>query len=111
MVSKVGAFVCELESKGRKYEVEVAAVLEVSRTKEGCSQETISEDTLSDGLGDRRLPRPGESINPEDGGLVEVFSPRLDLGQDSLARAPEAASAISMLISSPTSTAATVQHG
>ena len=102
---------CELESKGGKYEVEVAAVLEVSRTKKGGSQETISEDTLSECLSDRRLPRPGESIKPEDGGLVEVFSPRLDLGQDSLARASEAASAISMLISGPTSTATTVQHG
>ena len=110
MISKVGVFVCELESKGRKYEAEVAAVLEVSRTKEGRSQETVSEDTLGDGLSDRRLPCPGEPIKPEDGGLVEVFSPGLDLGQDSLARAPEAASAISMLIPGPTSTTAAVQH-
>ena len=75
MVSKVGVFVCELESKGGKYKVEVAAVLEVSGTKEGGSQETISEDTLGDSLSDRRLPRPGEPIEPEDGGLVEIFSP------------------------------------
>ena len=109
-MSKVGVFVCELESKGREYEVEVAAVLEVSRTKEGRSQETVSEDALGDGLSDRRLPCPGEPIKPEDGRLVEVFSPRFDLGQDSLARAPEAASAISMLISSSTSAAAAVQH-
>ena len=110
MVSKVGVLVCELESKGGKYEAEVAAVFEVSRTKEGRSQETISEDTIGDGLSDRRFPRPGEPVQPEDGGLVEVFSPRLDVGQDSLARAPEAASAISMLVSSSTSTAAVVQH-
>ena len=110
MVSKVGVFVCKLESKGGKYEVEVAAVLKVSRTEKGCSQETISEDTLGDGLSDRRFPCPGESIKPEDGGLVEVFSPRLDLDQDSLARTPEAASAISMLISGSASTAAAVQY-
>ena len=91
--------------------MEVAAVLEVSGTKEGRSQETISEDTLGGGLSNRRFPRPGEPVQPEDGGLVEVLSPRLYLAQDSLARAPEATSAISMLISSPTSTAATVQHG
>ena len=109
-MSKIGVFVCELESKGGKYEVEVAAVLEVSRTKEGRSQETVSEDTLGDGLSNRRLPCPGESVQPEDGGVVEVFSPRLDVGQDSLARAPEAASAISMLIPGPTSTTAAVQH-
>ena len=110
MVSKVGVLVCELESKGGKYEAEVAAVLEVSRTKEGRSQETVSEDTLGDGLSDRRLPCPGGPVQPEDGGLVEVLSSRLDLAQDSLARAAEAASAISMLISSPTSTAAAVQY-
>ena len=100
----------ELESNGGEDEVQVAAVLKVSRTKEGRSQETVSEDTLGDGLSDRRLPCPGEPVQPEDGGLVEVLSPRLDLAQDSLARTPEAASAISMLISSPTSTAAAVQY-
>ena len=109
-MSKVGVFVCKLESEGGKYEVEVAAVLEVSGTKEGRSQETVSEDTLGNGLSDRRLPRPGESVQPEDGGLVEIPSPQLDLAQDSLARAPEAASAISVLISRPTSTAAAVQY-
>ena len=110
MISKVGVFVCELESKGRKYEVEVAAVLEVSRTKKGRSKEAVSEDMLSDGLSDCRLSRPGEPVQPEDRGLVEIFSPRLDLGQDSLARAPEAASAISMLITGATSTAAAIQR-
>ena len=110
MISKVGVFVCELESKGRKYEVEVAAVLEVSRTKKGRSKEAVSEDMLSDGLSDCRLSRPGEPVQPEDRGLVEIFSPRLGLGQDSLARTPEAASAISMLITSPMSTTAVVQH-
>ena len=110
MISKVGVFVCELESKGRKYEVEVAAVLEVSRTKKGRSKEAVSEDMLSDGLSDCRLSRPGEPVQPEDRGLVEIFSPRVDLAQNNLARAPEAASAISMLISSSTSAAAAVQH-
>ena len=110
MFSKVRVFVCELESKGRKYEVEVAAVLEVSRTKKGRSKEAVSEDMLSDGLSDCRLSRPGEPVQPEDRGLVEIFSPRLDLGQDSLARAPEAASAISMLITGATSTAAAIQR-
>ena len=110
MISKVGVFVCELESKGRKYEVEVAAVLEVSRTKKGRSKEAVSEDMLSDGLSDCRLSRPGEPVQPEDRGLVEIFSPRLDLGQDSLACAPEAASAISMSIPGATSTAAAIQR-
>ena len=111
MGPKVGVFVCQLESNCRKDEMEVATVFEVSRTKEGCTQETISERTFSNGLGDRRLPCPGEAVQPEDGGLVEVFRPRLDLAQDSFPRAPEAASTISMLICSSTSTAVGVQYG
>ena len=110
MISEVGVFVCQLEGKGGEDEVQVAAILEVSRTKEGCSQETIGEDTFGDSLSDRRLPCPGEPVQPEDGGLVQILSPRFDLAQDSLARAAEAASAISMLISGPSSTAAAVQY-
>ena len=53
VVSKVGVLVCELESKGREYEVQVAAILEVSGTKKGRPQETIGEDAFSDGLSDR----------------------------------------------------------
>ena len=75
MGSEVGVFVCELDSDGRKYEVEVAAVLEVSGTEKGRSQETIGEDTLNDALSDRRLPCPGEAVQPEDGGCVKVFGP------------------------------------
>ena len=75
MISEVGVFVCELESKGGKYEVEVAAVLEVSRTKKGRSQETVGEHALSNCLSDRRLPCPGESVEPENGGFLEVFGP------------------------------------
>ena len=66
---------CELESNGRKYEVEVAAILEVSGTEKGCSQEAIGKDTLSDGLSDGRLPCPSEAVQPEDGRCVEVFGP------------------------------------
>ena len=66
MGSKIGVFVCELKSKGGEDEVEVAAVLEVSGAKKGRSEETIGEDTLSDGLSDCRLPCSGEAIQPED---------------------------------------------
>ena len=110
MGSKVRVFVCELERKGGEDEVEVATVLEVSGAKKGCPQETISEQKLRDGLSDSRLPCSGEAVQPEDRGCVKVFSPRFDLVQDSLPRSPEAAPAISMLISSPASTAAAVQH-
>jgi len=106
--SKSGVFVCQLEGKGGEYEAQVAAVLEVSRTKEGCPQETIGKQMLSNGLSDCRLARPGEAVQPKDRRLVEVFSPRLDLAQDGLPRAPEAAPAIAMPILSPASAAATI---
>ena len=110
MNPKFGVFVCELESKGGEYEVEVAAVFEVSGTEKGCSQEAIGEDMLGDGLSDSRLPCSGEAVQPEDGGCVKVFSPRLDIVQDSFTGSPEATSTISMLVSSPASTAAAVEH-
>src|SRR5712691_7046820 len=97
-----------MEGKGGEYEVQVAAVLEVSRTKEGRSQETIGKHTLSDRLSDRRLPCPGETVQPKDGGLVKVLGPRFDFLKYGLSCAPETASAVSLLICSPTSTAAAV---
>ena len=50
---KVRVSVGQLEGKGGKYEVEVAAVLKVSRTEEGCSQKPISKHVASNGLSDR----------------------------------------------------------
>ena len=32
--SKIGVLVCQLECEGEEYEVEIAAILEVARTKE-----------------------------------------------------------------------------
>ena len=110
MGSKVGVLVRELERKGGEDEVEVATVLKISGTKKGCSQETIGEHTFRDGLSDGRLPCPGKAVQPEDGGCVRVFSPRLDLVQDSFTGSPEATPTISMLISSPAGTAAAIQH-
>ena len=48
--SKVRVFMGQLEGKGGEYEVEVAAVLKISRTEEGCSQEIISKHVLGNGL-------------------------------------------------------------
>jgi len=90
--------------------MQVAAIPEVSRTKEGRSKESLREQAFSNGLSNRRLPRPSEAVEPEDGGLVEVPSPRLDLVQNSLPCAPQAASAVAMSVCSPMSAAAAVQH-
>ena len=69
-----------------------------------------AKEPLANRLGDRRLAGPGEPVQPEDGRLVEVLGPRLDLVQDGLPCTPEAALAISVLISGSRSTAAVVQH-
>ena len=50
---KIGVYVGELEGKGGEYKAEVVAALKVSRTEEGCSQETISKHAPSNGLSDR----------------------------------------------------------
>jgi hypothetical protein len=100
----------QLEGKRGKDKVEVAAVLEIARTKKGRSQEPVSEDPLADCLGDRGLASPGEPVQPEDGRFIEVFCPRLDLVKDSLPRTPQTAFAISVFISGPRSAAAAVQY-
>ena len=110
MGSKFGVFVRQLEGQGREYEVEVTAVLEVSRTEKGRSKEALCEQTLSNGLSDGRLPGPREPVQPKDRRLLEISSPGLDLIQDGLPCAPEAASATTMLIRSPASTAAAVKY-
>ena len=110
MGAEVGVFVCQLETKGGEYEVQVTTVFEVPRTKKGSSQETFGECALSDRLGNCRLSCPGEAVQPEDGGFVEVLGPRLDLIQNSLPRTPEAALAISVSMSSPTSATTVFQY-
>ena len=89
--------------------MQVAAVLEVSRTEKRRSKEPVGERMLSNGLSDRRLSCC-EAIQPEDRGFIKICGPRLDLIQNNLPCAPETASAITMLICGPTSTTAVVQH-
>ena len=108
--SKCWIFVCQLEGEGGEDEVQVAAVSEIARTKERCPQHAVSEDPLANCLGDRGLSGASQPIQPEDGRLLEVFDPRLDLVQDSLPCTPEAALSISMLVPRPRSAAAVVQH-
>ena len=75
MRSKIGVLVCQLECEGGEYEVEVAAIFEVARTKERGSEAFFGENPLSDCLSDCRFPRPGEPIEPEDRRRAEIFGP------------------------------------
>jgi len=65
----------QLKGEGGEDEVEVAAVLEIARTKEGRSKLSISKDPFAGRLGDCGLASPGEPVQPEDRRLVEVFGP------------------------------------
>jgi len=69
--------------------MEVAPVFEVSRAEERGSELSIREHPLGDGLGDGGLPRSGQTIQPVDGGLVEVPCPEFDLVQNNSASPPE----------------------
>ena len=73
--SELRKFVCQLEGEGGEDEVQIAAVLEIAGTEERRSELTVSEDTLADRLGDRRLAGPGEPVQPEDRRLIRVFCP------------------------------------
>ena len=74
---------CELNGQGGEYELEVAPILEVSRTEERGTEPPVCEESLRDRLRDGGLPRPSQAIQPVDGGLVKVPCPEFDLAQDS----------------------------
>ena len=76
--SKLGVPPGELDSERGEDGSEVAAVLEVSRAKEGGSQPPVRERPPRDCLCDGALACPSEPIQPVDGGLVEVAGPELD---------------------------------
>ena len=63
---------CELDGKGGEYEAEVAPIFEVSGAEERGTEMVICEQPLCDRLRDGALPCPGQSVEPVDGGPVEV---------------------------------------
>ena len=77
--SELGVSSGELDSQCREDRLEVPPVLEVSGAKEGGAEMSICRHPLSDGLCDGALPRPSETVQPVDGGLVEVADPKFDV--------------------------------
>ena len=73
--SEFRELVCQLEGKSGEDEVQVAAVLEITGTEEGRSKLTVSEDPLTDRLGNCGLADPSEPVQPEDRRLIGVFGP------------------------------------
>ena len=96
--SELGVRPGELDSQRREDKPEVPPVLEVSGAKEGGAELSICGHPLSDSLGDSALPCPGETVQPVDGGLVEVADPEFDFVQDGCTRFPETTIAIAMSI-------------
>ena len=73
--SEFWEFVGQLEGEGGEYEVEVAAVLEVTRTEERRPKLSVSKDPLAGRLGNRGLASPGEPVQPEHRRLLKIFGP------------------------------------
>ena len=80
--SKLGVPPGELDGQGWEDGLEVPAVLEVPRAEEGCTQPPICKGPFRDRLRNGALPRPCETVQPVDGGFVEVAGPEFDFVQN-----------------------------
>ena len=98
MGSKVGVLVCQLKGDSWEDTVQVAAVLEIARTKEGRSKASSCEEPLCDSLSDCRFPSAGLTIQPEHRRLVEVLGPGLDLVQHRILRPSETSTAVPVTV-------------
>jgi len=78
--------------------MEVAPVLKVSQAEERGSEPSVCEHPLCDGLSDGALPRSSQSIQPIDGGPLEVLRPVSNLIQNSSAGSLEATFTATMAI-------------
>ena len=63
--SEIQILTGELEGKGWKDFLEIAAVLEVPRAEEASAELPIHEGCLGERLGDGGFPGPGEAVQPE----------------------------------------------
>ena len=96
--SKPGIPPGELDGQGWEDDLEAAPVLEVSGTEEGCTQPPVRKRPFRDGLCDGALPRPSETVQPVDGGFVEVTGPEFDLVQNCYACSSETTIPVAMSI-------------
>ena len=72
----------ELEGEGREDGPKVAPVVGVPRTEEAGSQLPIRETRLCERLGDGRLPRPREAVEPEHPFVPFIPRPLFELEKD-----------------------------
>ena len=102
---------CKLDRKGWENELEVAPIQEVPRAEERGSELSICEYPLRDRLRNGALPRPGQPVQPIDGGLIEIPRPELDLVQDSSASSLQTTLAVPMPILSCLRAAEIIEDG
>src|SRR5882757_2125544 len=102
--------VCELKCQRGEYQVEVTTILHATRTEEGRPEAAIGEGPSCDRLRDGGLSRPGESVEPENRGSVQIFNPALDLCQYTLSCSLQATGPIPVFISCTDSMRTAVQY-
>ena len=76
--SEFGVLPGELDGQGRENQVEVAPVFEVSGAEERGAESSVCKSSLGNCLGDGALPGPNKSVQPVDGGFIEVAGPEFD---------------------------------
>ena len=72
---------------------------------------SICERSLRDGMCDGTLPRPGQPVQPVDGGLVEIDNPELNLVENGCACPLKTTLAVAMSILGPACAADIVEDG
>ena len=72
----------ELEGQGREYFPEIAPVLEIPQTEEARAKLPICKAHLRKCLGDGRLSRSSEAVEPEHVFIPFVVDPVFKLGED-----------------------------
>ena len=107
--SKVGVLARELNGEGGEDEVEIAPILEISRTEERGTKPSVRERPFCDRLGDSSLACPSNPVQPVDRGLSEVPGPKFDLVQNSYTCPLETAIAFTMPKLRPLRTAEIVE--
>ena len=90
LLSKQGVSICKLERKCWKDSLNIAPVLEISRTKETRAKFPICERDLGKRLGNGRLPGPREAIEPEYALGLLVLQPMFELQEDFHSRSSQA---------------------
>jgi len=74
--------VSELEGEGREDLPEVAPVVEIARTEEARAKLPVREARLCERLGNSRLSRPSETVEPVHVFILFVIEPGFKLGED-----------------------------